>query len=97
MEVTVDGVSLANPEDFFYTPPFFSFTGHEENIFQEYCSGRPAGECYVGYHEKTGFSEGYWAFVRPLPPGSHDIHILGEVYSPELEFGWTVDVTYQQP
>lgn len=33
MQVTVDGVSLANPEDYFYTPPFFSFTGHEENIF----------------------------------------------------------------
>jgi hypothetical protein len=93
LSVTVDGVSLANPENYFLVPPAFSFTGHEENIFQDSCGGVDPGECYVGYHE-TGFLEGYWVLLHPLPPGTHQITIYGEVYVPEWDWGWTVDVTY---
>jgi hypothetical protein len=93
LEVSVDGVSLSHPERYYSGPRFFAFTGHEDNFFEFSCAGRDPGECYVGYHE-SGYSEGYWVLVRPLAPGEHELKIYADVYIPEWDFGWTVDVLY---
>jgi hypothetical protein len=93
LKVSVDGANLEHPERYYSGPRFFAFTGHEDNIFEFSCGGRDPGECYAGYHE-SGYSEGYWVLVSPLSPGGHELKIYADVYIPEWDFGWTVDVTY---
>jgi hypothetical protein len=30
-----------------------------------------------GDEDTTATSDGYWAFIKPLPPGNHKLHLLG--------------------
>ena len=86
VEVTVDGMPVPNllAENRFPSP-IFSYTGAVDNPFDTSCSGRPAGECYEGFHD-TAFADGYYVMLRPLPPGEHQIKFKGHLFIPE--WGW---------
>jgi len=88
-EVTVDGVKVHNIIPEYRFAEWFPFIGAAPSIYEDYCTGAPAGTCYEGFHSQ-GYSDGYWIMLRPLTPGQHVIHILGGVSS----WGFTVDVTY---
>jgi hypothetical protein len=53
-------------------------TGAVDNPYDTWCTGRPAGECYEGFHDAT-FSDGWWILLHPLLPGQHEIHFNGKV------------------
>ena len=70
-EVTIDGAKVSNPAQYFTGPsgslsPIFNAVVPPDNLF-----GLPAGTV-------TGpdAEQGYYLFLRPLPPGSHTIRWL---------------------
>jgi hypothetical protein len=83
---TIDGVPVQNLQNYRFRTPVFSFTGASPNLFSNACGSPP---CYEGFHEQ-GLAEGYYIMVNPLPPGTHTIHIHGEV----PEWGLVYDATY---
>ena len=94
-EVTVDGVKVENifpdeDQDGYRFSTWFSFDGAIDNIYDTFCTGAPSGTCYEGFHDKKGFTDGYWVMLYPLSAGPHTIHITGGVTS----WGFAVDVTY---
>jgi predicted secreted protein with PEFG-CTERM motif len=62
---TIDGESLPESEIYRVKSEPFNFTFPENNVFSA-----PAGPT-------QGVSDGYWTFIRPLPPGNHTIHLGG--------------------
>lgn len=88
--VSVDGAPLQNLWSY-RASQFFPFTGAIDNPFDTSC-GTP-GTCYEGYHE-SGFTDGYWIFLFPLPPGAHTINFGGHFNLPDWGWEFTVDVTY---
>jgi hypothetical protein len=78
LELTIDGMSIENLEDFRVQSNPFPIRLPEDNIVGE---GLPSGP-YIG------ISDGYWAIVESLPEGEHTIEFGGQAP------GLTVDVTY---
>ncbi|HEX7032852.1 MAG TPA: hypothetical protein VF172_07625 [Nitrososphaera sp.] len=62
---TIDGKSLPRSEIYRVKSEPFNFTFPENNVFSA-----PAGPT-------QGVSDGYWTFIKPLPPGNHSIHVGG--------------------
>jgi hypothetical protein len=67
LEVTIDGVSVENLQDFRVLSNPFPVKLPEDNIL-----GLPSGT-YIG------ISDGYWVLVESLPEGEHTIHFAGQV------------------
>jgi hypothetical protein len=86
LRLTIDGRSVQNLADA-RASEFFSFTGAVPGLFETTGCGTPP--CYEGFRA-TGFTDGYWAMVRPLPVGAHTIHFVASIPS----FSFTVDATY---
>jgi hypothetical protein len=61
VQVTVDGVALQTTQIPRVQSPLFNFTFPSNNLF-----GAPAGP-------SQSVSDGYWVFLHPLSPGSHNI------------------------
>lgn len=80
LEVTIDGVSIENLQDFRVQSYPFPLKAQEDNLLG--ALGVPPGT-YIA------ISDGYWIVVESLPEGEHTIHFAGQV-GDEL----TVDVTY---
>ncbi|HEU4444477.1 MAG TPA: hypothetical protein VFR94_07385 [Nitrososphaeraceae archaeon] len=78
LELTIDGVSIENLEDFRVQSNPFPIRLPEDNIVGEGLPSRPF----------IGISDGYWAIVESLPEGEHTIEFGGQA------LGFTVDVTY---
>ena len=94
VQVTVDAVPLQDLlADYRFPSPIFSMTGAVDNPYDTWCTGRPAGECYEGFHDTT-FSDGWWVLLDPLPPGEHKIHITGHLYDPDSGWEFGVNTTY---
>jgi hypothetical protein len=67
LELTINGMSIENPEDFRVQSNPFPIRLPEDNLF-----GVPSGT-YIG------ISDGYWAIVKSLPQGEHTIEFGGQV------------------
>jgi hypothetical protein len=67
LEVTIDGVSIENLEDFRVLSYPFPLKLQEDNLFE-----LPSGT-YIG------ISDGYWILIESLPEGEHTIHFAGQV------------------
>ena len=67
LEVTIDGVSIENLQEFRVLSYPFPIKLQEDNIL-----GLPSGT-YIG------ISDGYWVLVESLPEGEHTIHFAGQI------------------
>jgi hypothetical protein len=84
---TLDGVPLANPANFRFQSPQFSFTAPTPWIF-----GDTGGT-------GTTVADGYYAFLEPLHTGQHTLHFggafhLSVVEGDPFDFDAAVDMTY---
>jgi hypothetical protein len=79
LEVTIDGVSIENLQDFRVLSYPFNVKLQEDNMF-----GVPSGT-YIG------ISDGYWIVVESLPEGEHTIHFAGQ--APDLTVDVTYHLT----
>jgi hypothetical protein len=66
LELTIDGVSIENLQDFRVLSNPFPVKPPEDNLF-----GVPSGTY-------PGISDGYWVVVESLPAGEHTIHFAGQ-------------------
>jgi hypothetical protein len=79
LELTIDGVSIENLEDFRVQSNPFPTRLPEDNFF-----GVPSGTY-------PGISDGYWVVVESLPAGEHTIHFAGQ--APDLTVDVTYHLT----
>jgi hypothetical protein len=80
LEVTIDGVSIENLQDFRVLSYPFPVKLQGDNLYGD-LFGVPPGT-YIG------ISDGYWIVVESLQEGEHTIHFAGQALD------LTVDVTY---
>jgi hypothetical protein len=78
LSLSIDGVAVADLQRFRVHSQVFQFTAAEGNVF-----GIPAGTT-------RSVADGYWALIRPLPPGTHTVS-FGGAFPPG---GFTTLVTY---
>lgn len=82
--VAIDGVELKELDlkSYRIQSPLFSVTLPEDSIF-----GVTAGTTQA-------VSDGYWMFLKPLPPGRHHIHFMGSCITDALriEAKYEIDV-----
>jgi hypothetical protein len=67
LDATVDGVKTQSLQNYRVQSPLFNFTYPTNNV-----NGAPVGST-------QGVSDGYWVLLKPLPVGSHTVHIAGSV------------------
>jgi hypothetical protein len=83
-EVTVDGHSVGNLDNYRFQSPLFNLTFPENNI--------------VGVAPQTteAISDGFWVLLEPLSPGMHDIHFKGLLGDPTATgtTNFALDVRY---
>jgi hypothetical protein len=65
LEAIVDGMNIQGLEKYRVASPLFNLTFPENNV---------AG---VSPGLTQGVSDGNWLFLKPLPPGKHEIHFAG--------------------
>lgn len=82
MEATVDGVPVANIEDYRVTSSQFSFNAPTPWIFGE-----------VGGNG-TAVADGYYLLLRPLSKGTHTVHFSGVFRLNEADHGFDAEVPY---
>jgi hypothetical protein len=61
----IDGIELPDQQVYRVDSPLFSFTFIEDNVISA-----PEGPT-------EAVSDGFWLFLKPLPPGNHEIHVGG--------------------
>jgi hypothetical protein len=89
MRVTVDGKKVASNQIVrAISPPYFSVTMPEENVFDPFVNPNPPGVPAGKY--KGWSADGLWVTLPPLPPGEHTIHF--EASAPSV--GVSQDNTY---
>jgi hypothetical protein len=82
LEVTLDG----KPVDFFRVEsPVFNYTVPDENSIYDFLGA--VGPQFEGTI-KPAVSDGYWAYIPPLAPGSYVLHFTA------ANPGFNLDVTY---
>lgn len=83
-QVTLDGVSFNNYDNYRVQSPLFNFTYPKDNIF-----GAPAGNTQA-------VSDGWFFVLSPLQPGKHTLHFGGVVIgNPSTGTqAFSLDVTY---
>jgi hypothetical protein len=83
-EVTVDGISIGNLDDYRFQSPLFDLTFPENNI---------AG---IAPQTAQAIADGYWILLEPLPPGSHEIHFKAALGDPTAigTINFALDVKY---
>lgn len=62
---TVDGVEIPDEQVYRVDSPLFNFTFIADNVISA-----PEGPT-------EAVSDGFWVFLKPLPPGEHEIHVGG--------------------
>jgi hypothetical protein len=65
MQVTVDGVPIQNLQMYRVQTPLFNLTFPSNNA-----AGASAGTT-------QSVADGNWVFLKPLPPGKHELHFSG--------------------
>jgi len=71
LHLIVDGVKLPNLSDYRVLSEFFDLAFPENNVY-DVNSGVTRAVC-----------DGYWAFLRPLPIGSHEINFSAKIFLPK--------------
>jgi hypothetical protein len=70
LEASIDGTPLQNLSSYRIQSPFFEVTLPDDNIVGE------AAGTYLSV------SDGNWLFLKPLPPGQHEIRTHGTIIDP---------------
>jgi hypothetical protein len=70
LRLIVDGKRLLNLEKYRVHSQVFKFTFPENNVY-DVKPGITSSVC-----------DGYWAFLKPLPTGSHEIHFSAKIFLP---------------
>jgi hypothetical protein len=83
-EITIDGVNISNLDSYRFQSPLFNLTFPENNI---------AG---IAPQTAKAVSDGYWIFLEPLPPGTHEIHSRAALGDPTAigTTNFALDVRY---
>jgi hypothetical protein len=83
-EITVDGISIDNLDNYRFQSPLFNLTFPENNI---------AG---VTPQTAKAVSDGFWILLEPLSPGMHEIHSKGVLGDPTATgtVNFALDVKY---
>jgi hypothetical protein len=81
---TVDGVELPDDQVYRVDSPLFDFNFISDNVISA-----PEGPTQA-------VSDGFWVFLKPLPPGNHDIHVGGLLadYTVTAPITFVEDSTY---
>ncbi len=80
---TLDGVKLQNLDQNRIDSGFYSLTIPADNIYKE----KPG--------TYKAFTNGFFAFLRQLPPGTHDLHLTVSVTNPiKTQYNYAADWTY---
>jgi hypothetical protein len=83
-EITIDGVNIGNLDSYRFQSPLFNLTFPENNI--------------AGIEPQTtkAVSDGFWIFLGPLPPGTHEIHSKAALGDPTAigTTNFALDVRY---
>ncbi len=86
LEATIDGVAVNNPVQYFEQSPLFDVQLPVDNIFGY------TPEQVPDLLFSPSVDEGYYLFLQPLPPGTHQIHWKASWTCP---FGpFSIDATY---
>ncbi len=81
---SIDGVPIKNLDSYRTHTEFFNLTVPADNVFGEH----PAGT-YKSY------ADGWFLFLHPLSPGSHDIHYTVTVANPiQPKYNYGANLTY---
>jgi len=70
MQLTVDGKRIRNLGEYRVLSEFFDLTFPKNNVYD------------VKFGTTRAVCDGYWAFLRPLPIGLHQIYFSAEVFLP---------------
>jgi hypothetical protein len=71
IQLTVDGKKISNLSEYRVMSEFFDLKFPKNNVY-EVTPGITRAVC-----------DGYWAFLRPLPIGSHEIYFSAQVFLPK--------------
>ncbi len=71
LQLIVDGKRLPKLREYRVLSEFFDLTFPENNVYD------------VNLGITRAVCDGYWAFLRPLPVGSHEIHFSAQVFLPK--------------
>jgi hypothetical protein len=71
LQLIVDGKRLPNLSEYRVLSEFFDLTFPENNVYD------------VNFGITRAVCDGFWAFLRPLPIGSHEIYFSAEVFLPK--------------
>jgi len=71
LQLIVDGKRLPNLSEYRVLSEFFDLTFPENNVYD------------VNTKNTRSVCDGYWAFLRPLPIGSHEIYFSAKVFLPK--------------
>lgn len=80
-EAIIDGENVKNLDSYRISSPPFDLTLPDNNLF-----GAPSGPT-------RGISDGYWIFLKPLPPGKHEIYAAGSCSSGKTSITCTYHLT----
>jgi len=86
LHFSLDGVPLADPFDYQEESPAFELAIPAGSVYTE-CCGATAGAYY------PAVSDGYWALLKPLPPGAHLLEFGGMVGGDGPLAGFSTSVT----
>lgn len=65
VSATIDGTELSDQQVYRVDSPLFDVTFPNNNVFS------------AAEGPTQAVSDGFWVFIKPLPPGKHDIHVKG--------------------
>ena len=71
VQLIVDGKKISNLSEYRVLSEFFDLTFPENNVYD------------VNTKNTRAVCDGYWAFLRPLPIGSHEIYFSAKVFLPK--------------
>jgi hypothetical protein len=81
---TLDGVGIKNLDTYRIDSGFYNVTHGTDNIYEEQ-EGGPF----------RAFTDGYFVFLEPLPPGKHELHLSVNVANPlNPEYNYGAEWTY---
>jgi hypothetical protein len=82
---SIDGLPVRNLESYRISSGFFNLNVPANNIFNE----SPAGVY-------RAFVDGWFLFLQPLPPGTHNIHYTVSILNPiKPQYNFAADLTYR--
>lgn len=85
----IDGVQVKNPLQYFEKSPVFDVQLPEDNIFGV------GEEVIPELLLSPSVDEGYYLFLRPLPPGRHNIYWKATWFCPSISVDVSEEVTYE--